>query len=117
MKGLLAIFLIWILCFQSNFAMAETSQDFEKLMSEWTKNRELASQYLIKAEEELEMGDELSACATQREASQYGISATNSLIHAMEISGSTESLENLRAGLNKWKEIGEICGPFLNSST
>ena len=47
----------------------------------------------------------LSACATQKEASEFGISATESLIAAMKINGTMDSLENLKAGLNKWKEI------------
>ena len=83
-------------------------------MKEWNEKKELASEYLLKAEEEFEAGDELSACATQKEASEYGISATQSLIYAMEINGTTDSIENLKAGINKWKEIGDVCGSFFN---
>ena len=110
---ILIIFLLALLV-KTDLAGASSETNFEKFMNEWNEKKELASQYLLKAEEQFEEGDELSACATQKEASEYGILATQSLIYAMEVNGTTDSIENLKAGINKWKEIGDVCGSFFN---
>ena len=107
MKALIAAFLFVLLtAFQCAPAFAE---DFESYMQEWNEKRELATQYLLDAEKSLKEGDDATACVTQRKASQYGIEATESLIKAMRIIGSTDGLENFESGLNKWKEIGSFC--------
>ena len=115
MNFLFSLFvIISILVCNIGVAIADTAQNFDKFMSEWNEKKELASEYLLKAEKEFQAGDELSACASQKEASEYGIEATQSLIYAMEANGTKESIENLRAGLNKWKEIGDVCGSIFN---
>ncbi len=78
-------------------------------MKEWDEKRELASKYLQEAEKSLKEGDALAGCSSQREASRYGIEATEALIKAMEANGSKNEIENLKAGLNKWKELGDFC--------
>ena len=107
MKVLIACFLFVLLAsFQCSPAFAE---DFESYMQVWNEKRELATQYLLDAEKSLKEGDEATACVTQRKASKYGIEATESLIKAMEINGSTDGLENFESGLNKWRELGDFC--------
>tara|TARA_Y100001968_G_C19388822_1_gene734385 strand:- start:1237 stop:1584 length:348 start_codon:yes stop_codon:yes gene_type:complete len=115
MKSIISIIIICLtLVFNVQNSLADNEENFEMFMSQWNEKKELASNYLLKAEEQFKAGDELSACATQKEASEYGIDATKALIYAMEINGTTDSLENLQAGLNKWKEIGEVCGSIFN---
>ena len=107
MKVILAGFLfILLIAFQSAPVFAE---DFETYMQVWNEKRELATQYLLNAEKALKEGDEATACVTQRKASKYGIEATESLIKAMKINGSTDGLENFESGLNKWRELGDFC--------
>jgi len=48
-------------------------------------------------------------CARQREAASYGIEATESLIKALEANGSKTEIENLQAGLDKWRELRDYC--------
>ena len=109
-----SLLLIVFVFFNNSLAYANSENDFDWYMNQWDVNKELASQYLLEAEKAFKEGDELTACATQKEASEYGIQATSSLIKAMELNGTMDSMENLLAGLNKWKEIGEICGSILN---
>ncbi|WP_320667493.1 hypothetical protein [Prochlorococcus sp. MIT 1307] len=107
MKLLLAISLIFLLItIQDGAAFAE---DFESYMQEWNEKRELATQYLRDAERALKEGDEAISCTTQRKASKYGIEATESLIKAMKINGSTDGIENFELGLNKWRELRDFC--------
>ena len=97
---------ILLITFQSSHAFAD---GFETYMQSWNEKRELATKYLLDAEKALKEGDEASACVIQRKASKYGIEATQSLIKAMTINGSTDGLENFEAGLNKWRELGDFC--------
>jgi len=108
------VILIISLFYSSNIVLADDITDFDRYMSEWISKKELAGEYLLKAENEFEAGDELSACATQKEASELGISATKALIQAMKINGTIDSIENLNAGVDKWKEIGDVCGSIIN---
>ena len=98
--------LLLLITFQSTEAFAG---DFELYMQEWNSKRELATQYLLDAEKALKEGDEATGCATQRKASQYGIEATESLIKAMKINGSIDGLDNIKSGLNKWRELKDFC--------
>tara|TARA_B100000700_G_C14564696_1_gene632744 strand:+ start:361 stop:648 length:288 start_codon:yes stop_codon:yes gene_type:complete len=85
------------------------AEDFQTHMNEWNEKRVLASQYLLDAEKFLKEGDKAKGCSKQREASQYGIQATESLIKAMKINDSTDGLENFESGLKKWRELGDFC--------
>ncbi len=110
MSKLLGILLILFFCLnQSDLAFAANEKEFLNYMQDWTEKKELASKYLREAEESFKAGDELSGCSIQKKASNYGIEATNSLISAMEAQGATDGLENLEAGLNKWRELGDFC--------
>ena len=107
MKTLFAAsLLVLLITFQSTFAFA---QDFEFYMQEWNDKRGLATQYLLDAENALKEGNKASGCVKQRKASKYGIEATESLIKAMKIHGSTDGLENFESGLNRWRELGDFC--------
>ena len=110
MTKLIALILImFLIFFDQNVAFASNNKDFSAYMEDWTTKKELASKLLLEAENAYKSGDELSACALQSQASDFGIEATESLIKAMEINGSTDGLENLEVGLNKWKELGRLC--------
>ena len=85
------------------------AEEFESYMQEWDTKRDLATQYLIDAEKALKEGDEISGCISQRKAGEYGIEATESLLKAMEMNGSTEGLQNIKSGLNKWRELRDFC--------
>ena len=69
----------------------------------------MATQYLYQAEKFLKEGNKEKGCANQKKASKYGIEATQSLIKAMKINGSTYGLANFESGLNKWRELGDFC--------
>ena len=108
MKALIsALILILILTFQVYCAFA---QDYEKYMEEWNDKRELATKYLLEAEEDLKIGNKASSCEKQRKAGTYGIKATKSLMEAMKLNGSTYGLENIESGLRKWEELRDFCG-------
>ena len=107
MKILIVFFLVVLLMNTQN--MQAFANDFETYMREWNNKRELATQYLLDAEKALKEGDEATGCVNQRKASQYGIEATKSLIEAMKINGSTDGLDNIESGLNKWRELGDFC--------
>jgi len=114
-QALITILILIInLFFCSTITLADNGNEFDIYMNEWTTKKELAGEYLLKAENEFEKGDELSGCATQKEASELGISATKALIKAMRINGTVDSIENLEAGVDKWKEIGDVCGSIIN---
>ena len=100
---------IFLIHSPSDVVLAGTQDVFEDYMNNWTEKKTMASKYLLKAEEAFKNGDELTGCAIQKKASKYGIEATYSLIKAMEVNESTDGLENLETGLNKWKELGDFC--------
>ncbi len=88
---------------------ADTMTDFDNYMNIWDEYIELASQYLKDAEFEFKNGEELQGCVKQRQAAKYGIKATESLIKAFEINGSTEDMSSLDSGLAKWRELSDFC--------
>ena len=108
-KMIASFILLFILLFHPNSVLSETSTIFESNMKAWEMNREMATKYLLEAEKSLKEGDELSGCNNQKKASEYGVKATKALINAMRINNSNEDIDNLVAGLNKWKEIGDFC--------
>ena len=85
------------------------ANDFNSYMKVWEEKRTLATELLLDAEKALKQGDKTNSCASQRKASKYGIEATESLIKAMKINGSTEELQAFESGLNKWRELGDFC--------
>ena len=86
---------------------AET--EFEMYLSDFYQKQERASKILKQIETDLKEGSNERICARQRKAARYGIEATESLIKAFKINGSKAELENLQAGLNKWRELRDNC--------
>ena len=86
---------------------AET--DFEMYLSDFYQKQDKASKILKEIEIDLKDGTRDKVCSRQREAAKYGIEATESLIKAFKINGSKVEMENLQAGLNKWKELRDYC--------
>ena len=100
------IFPIFIL-FLIKPVKAET--EFEIYLKEFYQKQDKASKILKGIELDLKDGSRDSVCARQREAAIYGIEATESLIKAFKINGSNTEIENLKTGLNKWKELRDYC--------
>ena len=88
---------------------AMPASEFDSYMQVWNEKSELASKYLKQAEKQLKLGDKLQGCKTQTLAADYGIQATESLLKAFEISGSTTDLSGLKSGLNKWRQLRDFC--------
>ena len=102
-------FIVILLSIILNSSIALANDDFSYYMDNWTQKKQLASEFLLKAEESFKYGDELSGCNYQQKASSLGIDATESLIEAMRINNSTDGIENLNHGLMMWKQLGEVC--------
>ena len=105
--SLLSIFLSF---FIATTAIAQPIKGFNDYMYVWNEKIELATQHLKDAEAEFLNGDALQGCVEQRKAANFGIQATEALIKAFEISGSTNDLSDVRSGLSKWKELRDFCG-------
>ncbi|WP_320674172.1 hypothetical protein [Prochlorococcus sp. MIT 1341] len=93
----------------SQMTLASSEEDFMKYMQVWDEKRDLASKYLEEAESEFKAGDELSGCASQQKAAEYGIDATNALLKAMKMNSSADGIENIESGLRKWQELRDFC--------
>ena len=78
-------------------------------LSDFYQKQEKASKILKGIETDLKDGSRERVCARQREAAIYGIEATESLIKALEANGSKTEIENLQAGLDKWRELRDYC--------
>tara|TARA_Y100001968_G_scaffold17060_1_gene13537 strand:+ start:678 stop:1007 length:330 start_codon:yes stop_codon:yes gene_type:complete len=109
MKRLLLLSLIF--CFLLFISLGEVNAEteFEMYLSDFYQKQEQASQILKEIETDLKDGSKEKVCARQREAANYGIEATESLIKAFTINGSTSQMENLQAGLDKWRELRDYC--------
>ncbi len=86
---------------------AETK--FETYLSDFYQKQERASEILKEIETDLKDGSRDKVCSRQREAAKYGIEATESLIKAFKNNGSNTQIENLQAGLDKWRELRDYC--------
>ena len=86
---------------------AET--EFEMYLSDFYEKQEQASRILKEIETDLKDGSREHVCLRQREAANYGIEATKSLIKAFKINGSKTQIDNLKTGLNKWRELRDYC--------
>ncbi len=94
MKNLIILILI-IFAF-APLVSAYDINEYKNQLDNWNQKIKLASESLEEAEKELKDGNEIQACLKQRKAAGYGIEATESLIKAFEISGSTDDLSNIR---------------------
>ena len=109
MKGLFPLLLISLVIFFSSVISANAESEFEMYLSDFYQKQEKASKILKEIETDLKGGSRDRVCARQREAASYGIEATESLIKAFKTNGSKTEMENLQAGLDKWRELRDYC--------
>ena len=109
MKRLFPLLLISLVLLFSSVISANAESEFEKYLSDFYQKQEKASKILKEIETDLKDGSRDRVCARQREAASYGIEATESLIKAFKTNGSKTEMENLQAGLDKWKELRDYC--------
>ena len=109
MKRLFALLLISLFLLFSSVISVNAESEFEMYLSDFYQKQEKASKILKEIETDLKDGSRDRVCARQREAASYGIEATESLIKAFKINGSKTEMENLQAGLDKWKELRDYC--------
>jgi len=102
------LFISFVLLFFSVISVNAESE-FEMYLSDFYQKQERASKILKEIEIDLKDGSRDRVCARQREAASYGIEATESLIKAFKTNGSKTEIENLQAGLDKWRELRDYC--------
>ncbi len=106
--SLLSLILIILLFFLA-ISSVNAESEFEMYLSDFYQKQEKASKILKEIETDLKDGSRDRVCARQKEAAINGIEATESLIKAFKINGSKTQIENLQAGLNKWRELRDYC--------
>ncbi len=109
MKRLFPLLLISLVLLCSSVKSVNAESEFEMYLSDFYQKQEKASKILKEIETELKDGSRDRVCARQREAASYGIEATESLIKAFKTNGSKTEIENLQAGLDKWRELRDYC--------
>ena len=109
MKRLFLLSLIFSFLLFTSLIPVKANTEFEMLLNDFYQKQERASQILKEIETDLKDGSKDKACAKQRKAAIYGIEATESLIKAFEINGSKNQIENIQAGLDKWRELRDYC--------
>tara|TARA_Y100001968_G_scaffold123781_1_gene112796 strand:- start:122 stop:451 length:330 start_codon:yes stop_codon:yes gene_type:complete len=109
MKRLLLLSLIFSFFLFISLIPVNAETDFEMYLSDFYQKQAQASKILKEIETDLKDGSKDRSCARQREAANYGIEATESLIKAFKINGSKTQMENLQAGLDKWRELRDYC--------
>ena len=109
MKRLFPPLLISLVLLFSSVISANAESEFEMYLSDFYQKQEKASKILKEIETDLKDGSRDRVCERQREAASYGIEATESLIKAFKTNGSKTEMENLQAGLDKWRELRDYC--------
>ena len=109
MKHLFLLPLIFLFFLFISLPPVNANTEFEMYLSDFYQKQERASKILKEIETDLKDGSRNKVCTRQREAAIYGIEATESLIKAFEINGSQNQMENLQAGLDKWRELRDYC--------
>ena len=109
MKRLILLSLIFSFFLYISPTPVKANTDFEIYLNDFYQKQARASQILKEIEMDLKDGSSNKICVRQREAAIYGIEATESLIKAFEVNGSKNQMENLQAGLNKWRELRDYC--------
>jgi len=107
-----SVLLISILFYFSLFVLlipVKAETEFDMYMSDFYKKQEQASKLLKEIETDLKEGSRAGICVRQQKAANYGIEATESLIKAFKINGSNTEIDNLKAGLDKWRELRDYC--------
>ena len=109
MKRLFPLLFISLFLLFSSVISANAESEFEIYLNDFYQKQEKASKILKEIETDLKDGSRDRVCARQREAASYGIEATESLIKAFKTNGSKTEMENLQAGLDKWRELRDYC--------
>jgi len=109
MKRLFLLFLISNVIQFLVVISVNAESEFEMYLNDFYQKQEKASKVLKEIETDLKDGSRDRVCARQREAASYGIEATESLIKAFKTNGSKTEMENLQAGLDKWRELRDYC--------
>ena len=109
MKRLIILLFISVVLLFFLVISVNAESDFEMYLSDFYQKQEKASKILKEIETDLKDGSRHRVCARQREAARYGIEATESLIKAFKTNGSKTEMENLQAGLDKWRELKDYC--------
>ena len=109
MKRLFFLSLIFVVLLFSSVIPVSAESEFELYLSDFYLKQEKAGKILKEIETDLKNGSRDRVCARQREAASYGIEATESLIKAFKTNGSESQMENLQAGLDKWRELRDYC--------
>ncbi len=109
MKRLFFLSFIFVVLFLFSLTPVSAESEFDMYLSDFYQKQEKASKILKEIETDLKDGSRDRVCARQKEAAKYGIEATESLIKAFKTNGSTSQMENLEAGLDKWKELRDYC--------
>ena len=109
MKRILLLSLIGIIFLFFLIKPVKAETEFKMYLNDFYQKQDKASNILKGIEMYLKDGSRKTVCTRQREAAEYGIEATESLIKAFKINGSKTEMESLQAGLNKWKELRDYC--------
>ena len=109
MKRLFPLLLISLVLLFSTVISVNAESEFEMYLSDFYQKQEKASKILKEIETDLKDGSRDRVCVNQREAASYGIESTESLIKAFKTNGSKTEMENLQAGLDKWRELRDYC--------
>ena len=109
MKQLFPLFLISFFLFFYSVISVNAASEFEMYLNDFYQKQEKASKILREIETDLKDGSRDRVCARQREAASYGIEAMESLIKAFKTNSSKTEMENLQAGLDKWRELRDYC--------
>ena len=109
MKRLFPLLLISSFLLFSSVISVNAESEFEMYLNDFYQKQEKASKLLKEIETDLKDGSRDRVCSRQREAASYGIEATESLIKAFKTNGSKTEMDNLQAGLDKWRELRDYC--------
>ena len=109
MKRLFPLFFICFVLLFFSVISVNAESEFEMYLGDFYQKQEKASKILKEIETDLKDGSRDRVCARQREAASYGIEAMESLIKAFKTNGSKTEMENLQAGLDKWRELRDYC--------
>ena len=109
MKHLFLLLLTSAVLFSFSVIPVNAESEFEMYLTDFYQKQEKASKILKEIEINLKDGSRDRVCARQREAASYGIQAMESLIKAFKSNGSKTEMENLQAGLDKWRELRDYC--------
>tara|TARA_Y100001968_G_scaffold212077_1_gene195189 strand:- start:434 stop:763 length:330 start_codon:yes stop_codon:yes gene_type:complete len=109
MKRLFNILFVSVVLLFFSVQSVNAESEFEMYLNDFYQKQDKASKILEEIETDLKDGSRDRVCARQREAAGYGIEATESLIKAFKTNGTSNQMQNFRAGLDKWRELRDYC--------